>query len=61
MKPDFDASDLLTSPMTHFSMLLPRVLLDRIDEAAKRDDPSCPNRSSWCRRALIAALRREAA
>ena len=61
MKSKFDAAELLVSPMKHVTMLLPQVLLDHIDEAAKRDDPSAPNRSSWIRRALIGRLKREAA
>jgi hypothetical protein len=61
MKQAFAPDELLTSPMKHVSMLLPQVLIDRIDEAAKLDDPSAPNRSSWARRALIAQLKREAA
>jgi metal-responsive CopG/Arc/MetJ family transcriptional regulator len=61
MKPKFDAAELVTSPMKHVTMLLPEVLLDKIDAAAERDDPSCPNRSSFIRRSIIAALRREAA
>lgn len=60
-KPVVDAAELLVSPMRHVTLLLPQVLLDHIDAAAKRDDPSCPNRSSWIRRSMIAALRREAA
>ena len=59
--PKFDAAELLVSPMKHVTMLLPQVLIDRIDEAAQVDDPSNPNRSSWMRRALIGQLRREAA
>lgn len=61
MKPQFEAHELVSSPMQHISMLLPKVLIEHIDRAAQADDPSAPNRSSWCRRALIAALRREAA
>lgn len=61
MKLKFDAHELVTSPMKHVTMLLPTVLVEHIDRAAQVDDPSSPNRSSWCRRALIAALRREAA
>lgn len=61
MKTNFDAAELLTSPMVHLTMLVPKALLNHIDEAAQRDDPSCPNRSSWIRRSMIAALRREAA
>lgn len=53
--------ELVASPMVHLNMLVPKVLLDQIDEAAQRDDPSAPNRSSWARRALISQLRREAA
>lgn len=61
MKSKFDTHELVSSPMQHISMLLPKVLIEHIDRAAQADDPSAPNRSSWCRRALIAALRREAA
>lgn len=61
MKPRFEAHELLTSPMQHVTMLLPKILIDQIDQAAQNDDPSSPNRSSWMRRALISALRREAA
>ena len=57
----FSADELLTSPMTHLTLLVPQILLDRIDEAAKIDDPACPNRSSWMRRALISQLKRDAA
>jgi metal-responsive CopG/Arc/MetJ family transcriptional regulator len=57
----FDAAELVSSPMKNTSLLLPQILLDEIDRAAVRDDPSSPNRSSWMRRALISALRREAA
>jgi hypothetical protein len=60
-KSKFDASELLVSPMVHATFLLPKVLLDRIDEAAKYDDPCAPNKSSWIRGALIQRLRREAA
>lgn len=61
MKPKFDAAELVASPMKHVTMLLPEVLIEKIDEAAQRDDPSCPNRSSFIRRSIVAALRREAA
>ncbi|MET3307912.1 hypothetical protein [Bradyrhizobium diazoefficiens] len=61
MKRSFDTHELVSSPMQHVTMLLPKVLLDHIDQAAQLDDPSSPNRSSWMRRALISALRREAA
>lgn len=57
----FNVDELIASPMTHLTMLVPKILLDRIDEAAKLDDPSAPNRSSWARRALINQLKREAA
>jgi metal-responsive CopG/Arc/MetJ family transcriptional regulator len=57
----FDATALVTSPMINTSLLLPKVLLEEIDKAATRDDPSSPNRSSWMRRALIDPLKREAA
>ncbi|WP_210161408.1 hypothetical protein, partial [Bradyrhizobium liaoningense] len=56
MKQKFEAHELLTSPMQHISMMLPKVLIEHIDRAAQADDPSAPNRSSWCRRALIAEL-----
>jgi hypothetical protein len=59
--PKFDPSALLTSPMKHATFLLPQILLDHVEQAAKRDDPSCPNKSSWIRGALIQRLRREAA
>ena len=55
----FDATALVTSPMVNTSLLLPRGLLDEIDRAATRDDPSSPNRSSWMRRALIDRLKEE--
>jgi len=62
MKPNpIDVSALLTSPMRHATFLAPQLLLDHITEAAKRDDPSCPNISSWIRAALVQRLRREAA
>jgi metal-responsive CopG/Arc/MetJ family transcriptional regulator len=57
----FDATELVASPMRNISVLLPQVLLDEIDKAAVRDDPSAPNRSSWIRGALIGRLKREAA
>jgi hypothetical protein len=57
----FDAAALVASPMICTSLLIPQVLLDEIDKAAVRDDPSSPNRSSLMRRWLIAGLRREAA
>lgn len=57
----FDAAELVSSPMRNTSLLLPQVLLDEIDRAAVRDDPSAPNRSSWMRRALVERLKREAA
>jgi metal-responsive CopG/Arc/MetJ family transcriptional regulator len=60
-KTDFAAADLITSPMRHMTLLVPEILVDAIDAAAVRDDPSSPNRSSFVRRAIIAALRREAA
>jgi metal-responsive CopG/Arc/MetJ family transcriptional regulator len=56
----FAAEDLISSPMVNISLLVPRVLLDQIDTAAAKDDPSVMNRSSWCRRALIDRLKREA-
>jgi metal-responsive CopG/Arc/MetJ family transcriptional regulator len=61
MKLKLDAHELVTSPMAHVTMLLPKVLLEHIDRAAQTDDPSSPNRSSWMRRAMISALRREVA
>jgi hypothetical protein len=61
MKPQFTPDELVSSPMVHATFLLPKVLLDFVDQAARRDDPSSPNRSSWMRRALIGQLRREAA
>jgi hypothetical protein len=63
MKPNgkLDPTELLSSPMVHATFLLPKILLDHVDEAARRDDPSCPNKSSWIRGALIQRLRREAA
>ncbi|MGY2902943.1 hypothetical protein [Bradyrhizobium sp. URHC0002] len=61
MKQAFNTDELIASPMTHLTLLVPRILLDRIDQAAAIDDPSSPNRSSWMRRALIGQLRREAA
>jgi len=57
----FDAAALITSPMVCTSLLIPKILLDAIDEAAIRDEPCSPNRSSLMRRWLIAGLRREAA
>ena len=57
----FSPDELVSSPMVCTSLLLPRVLLDAIDEAAVRDEPCSPNRSSLMRRWLIAGLRREAA
>jgi metal-responsive CopG/Arc/MetJ family transcriptional regulator len=59
--PKFDTTALVSSPMRNISVLLPQVLLNEIDKAAVRDDPSAPNRSSWIRRALIGGLKREAA
>ncbi|WP_065752999.1 hypothetical protein [Bradyrhizobium paxllaeri] len=61
MTPKFDAAALVASPMRNISVLLPEALLNEIDKAAVRDDPSAPNRSSWMRRALIGQLKREAA
>ncbi|MCK1410193.1 hypothetical protein [Bradyrhizobium sp. 76] len=61
MKPQFDPHELVSSPMRHVTLLLPEILINRIDQAASLDDPSAPNRSSWMRRAMISALRREAA
>jgi hypothetical protein len=61
VKTKFDPADLLVSPMKHLTLLVPQLLLEHIDQAAERDDPSAPNRSSWIRRSIIAALRREAA
>lgn len=55
----FAPDELVTSPMVHIGLKLPKVLLDRIDAAAAQDDPSCANRSSKMRRYLIAGLRRE--
>lgn len=57
----FDAAELASSPMVHVGMKLPRLLLDKIDEAAIKDDESCRNRSSVMRRALVQFLRRDAA
>ena len=42
-------------------VVLPASMADAIDEAAIRDEPCSPNRSSLMRRWLIAGLRREAA
>ena len=61
MKTKLDPADLLVSPMKHLTLLVPQLLLDHIDQAATRDDPASPNRSSWIRRSIIAALRREVA
>ena len=55
----FDPAALVASPMLNISVLLPKMLLEEIDRAAVRDDPSAPNRSSWIRRALISRLKRE--
>lgn len=55
----FAPDELVCSPMVHVALKLPKILLDRIDAAAVRDDSSVPNRSSLMRRYLIAGLRRE--
>jgi hypothetical protein len=55
----FDLAELVASPMICTSILIPKILLDAIDEAAVRDEPCSPNRSSLKRRWLIAGLRRE--
>lgn len=55
----FAPDELVASPMIHIAFKIPKVLLDRIDAAAVRDDSSVPNRSSLMRRYLIAGLRRE--
>lgn len=55
----FAPDELITSPMLHVGVKLPKILLDRIDAAAVRDDSASPNRSSLIRRYLIAGLRRE--
>jgi metal-responsive CopG/Arc/MetJ family transcriptional regulator len=57
----FDPTELVESPMRNVSISLPQLLLNAIDKAAGRDDPSSPNRSSWIRGALIGRLKREAA
>ncbi|UFX46135.1 hypothetical protein HAP47_0005335 [Bradyrhizobium sp. 41S5] len=55
----FAADELITSPMTHVALRLPKVLVDRIDAAAAVDDPSSPNRSSLVRRFIVQGLRRQ--
>jgi metal-responsive CopG/Arc/MetJ family transcriptional regulator len=45
--------------MRCISILVPELLLERIDDAARDLDPSAPNRSAWLRAAMIAKLRRE--
>ncbi|MDA9542287.1 hypothetical protein ACM41_39965 [Bradyrhizobium sp. CCBAU 21362] len=60
-KTTFDADELVTSPMVYVGIRLPKILIDKIDDAAQADDPSAPNRSSLMRRFLIAGLKREAA
>ncbi|MGY0572405.1 hypothetical protein ACTGJ9_016115 [Bradyrhizobium sp. RDM12] len=60
-KSAFSADELIASPMIHVGIKLPKILIDKIDEAAQADDPSAPNRSSLMRRFLIAGLKREAA
>ncbi|MGY4333578.1 metal-responsive CopG/Arc/MetJ family transcriptional regulator [Bradyrhizobium sp. LB7.2] len=60
-KAAFNADELVTSPMVYVGIRLPKILIDKIDDAAQADDPSAPNRSSLMRRFLIAGLKREAA